>query len=137
VKYRLMDLLACPIDKTFPLKLIVFSEKTYERSLEVEGDKPVCEEYCGLNRVSVKGRSASELGCERCVKLEVVEGILICPKCLRWYPIMDEIPSLLPDELREGEKEEELEFLRRYRDRIPREVLVRGKPFNLSGELEG
>ena len=27
MKFRLLDLLACPIDKTFPLELIVLDEK--------------------------------------------------------------------------------------------------------------
>ena len=132
MKYRLLDLLACPIDKAFPLKLIVFSEKTYERTVKIERDEPLCEEYCGLNRCSVKGKTASELGCEKCVKLEVVEGLLICSSCGRWYPIEDEIPSLLPDELRD--KEDDLNFLRKHRDKVPKEVLLNGKPFNLSTE---
>ena len=55
-----MDILACPIDKYYPLELHVFEEKE-----------------------------------------EIVEGVIICPKCLRWYPIRDEIPEMLPDELRE------------------------------------
>jgi len=50
-----MDILACPIDKHYPLELHVFEEKE-----------------------------------------EIVEGVIICPKCLRWYPIRDEIPEMLP-----------------------------------------
>ena len=63
MKKKLMEILACPIDKHCPLELLVFEEKE-----------------------------------------EIVEGLIICPKCLRWYPIRDEIPEMLPDELRkEGE----------------------------------
>ena len=50
-----MDILACPIDKYYPLELHVFEE----------GE-------------------------------EIIEGVIICPKCLRWYPIRDEIPEMLP-----------------------------------------
>lgn len=91
IKRRLMDLLACPIDKYYPLELYVFEERE-----------------------------------------EIVEGLIVCPKCLRWYPIRDEIPELLPDELRN--KKEELSFLQKWKDKIPRKILLNGKPFNLSGE---
>lgn len=89
MKRRLMEILACPIDKHYPLELYVFEEKE-----------------------------------------EIVEGIIVCPKCLRWYPIRDEIPELLPDELRN--MREEIEFLKKWRDKIPEKILMEGKPFNLS-----
>ena len=59
MKRKLMEILACPIDKYHPLELHVFEEKD-----------------------------------------EIVEGIIVCPKCNRWYPIREEIPEMLPDELR-------------------------------------
>ncbi|MBS7634198.1 Trm112 family protein [Candidatus Bathyarchaeota archaeon] len=92
MKRRLMDILACPIDKYYPLELHVFEERD-----------------------------------------EIVEGIIICPKCLRWYPIRDEIPEMLPDELRG--KKDELLFLRKWKDKIPEKILLEGKPFNLKGEI--
>ena len=63
-------------------------------------------------------------------KTEIVEGMLVCPKCSRWYPIKDEIPELLPDELRN--KRRELPFLRKWKDKIPERIESEGKPFNLS-----
>ena len=51
-------------------------------------------------------------------KEEIVEGVIICPKCLRWYPIRDEIPEMLPDELRE--EKDELPFLRAAPGRLTR-----------------
>ena len=89
MKRRLMEILACPIDKYHPLELHVFEEKD-----------------------------------------EIVEGIIICPKCLRWYPIRDEIPEMLPDELRE--KRDEIQFLKKWRRKIPQKILREGRPFNLS-----
>jgi uncharacterized protein YbaR (Trm112 family) len=83
-----MDILACPIDKFYPLALHVFEEKE-----------------------------------------EIVEGVIICPKCQRWYPIRDEIPEMLPDELRE--EKDELPFLRKWKNKFPKEILLTGKPFNL------
>ncbi len=62
-------------------------------------------------------------------KEEIVSGILICRECLRWYPIIDEFPCLLPDDLRD--KEEDIAFLKKWKDKIPREILEKGKPFNL------
>ncbi len=84
-----MEILACPIDKHYPLELYVFEEKE-----------------------------------------EVIEGMIICPKCLRWYPIKDEIPEMLPDELRD--EKEELSFLRKWHDKVPQRILLEGRPFNLS-----
>lgn len=83
-----MDILACPIDKYYPLELHVFEEKD-----------------------------------------EIVEGLMLCPKCLRWFPIRDEIPEMLPDELRE--KKEEVSFMRKWENKIPNKILAEGKPYNL------
>ena len=88
-----MDILACPIDKQYPLELHVFEEKD-----------------------------------------EIVEGMIICPKCQRWYPIRDEIPEMLPYELRE--EKDELPFLRKWKSKTPRNILAEGKPFNLKAEAK-
>ena len=91
MKRKLMELLACPIDKQHPLELHVFEEKDEE----------------------------------------VVEGLIVCPKCLRWYPIREEIPELLPDELRK--QNEDLPFLKKWKDKVPSQIVAEGKPFNLKG----
>ena len=91
MKRKLMEILACPIDKYYPLEIYVFEEKE-----------------------------------------EIVEGIIVCPKCLRWYPIKDEIPEMLPDELRN--KKEDMEFLKKWREKIPEKILTEGKPFSLKNE---
>ena len=89
MKKRLVDILACPIDKGYPLELNVFEETE-----------------------------------------EIASGIITCPKCSRWYPIIDEIPHMLPDDLRE--EKEDLAFLRKWKEKIPQKVLTEGKPFKLS-----
>ncbi len=64
--------------------------------------------------------------------VEVDAGLLVCPECGRWYPVgsaVETIPELLPDDLREEERD--LAWLERWRDRVPASVLERGKPFNL------
>lgn len=64
--------------------------------------------------------------------VEVEEGLLRCPKCGRWYPIgsaVESIPELMPDNLRESERD--LHWLAKWRDKVPEEVLREGKPFTL------
>ena len=61
---------------------------------------------------------------------EIAEGIIICPKCHRWYPIRDEIPEMLPDDLRE--KDKDIEWMQKWSELIPSEIIKNGKPFNLS-----
>jgi len=88
LKKRLMDILACPIDKAYPLELHVFEEAD-----------------------------------------EIVSGIIICSKCNRWYPIIDEIPHMLPDDLRE--EKEDVAFLQKWKEKIPQNTLAEGRPFKL------
>ncbi|MDH7563717.1 MAG: Trm112 family protein [Candidatus Bathyarchaeota archaeon] len=88
MKRKLMDMLACPIDKYHPLELYVFDEKN-----------------------------------------EIEEGLIACPKCLRWYPIREAIPEMLPDELRK--ENDDLPFLEKWKEKFPEKILLRGKPFCL------
>lgn len=58
------------------------------------------------------------------------EGLLFCPECSRWYPIgsaVESIPELMPDELREEDKD--LEWLKKWRAVVPEKILKNGKPF--------
>ncbi len=41
----------------------------------------------------------------------IIEGVLYCSDCSRFYPIIDEIPIMLPDELRD--KKQDIEFLKK------------------------
>lgn len=131
MKYRLMDLLACPYDKTFPLELRILEVRKYEERTLSFKKKPACELFCAF-----KGRKVEELqgdpGCDECIKFEVAEGVLRCPTCNRWYPIIDEIPILLPDEMRD--KHDDLEFLKKYESRLSRDVLEEGRPWNLGSQ---
>lgn len=84
-----LDLLACPIDKDYPLEL-------YE--LAVRGD-------------------------------EISDGLLYCTKCGRYYPIVEEIPIMLPDELRKVK--DDLEFLKKWQEKLPDKVIKQGNPWHL------
>jgi uncharacterized protein YbaR (Trm112 family) len=89
MKPSLMEILACPMCKSYPLDLDVFLEQD-----------------------------------------EVVEGIIHCQKCNRWFPIIDEIPYMLPDELRDGK--DDIPFLKKWHARFPQKILDSGVPFNSS-----
>ena len=85
----LMDILACPIDKNFPLELHGIKEKDDVIS----------------------------------------EGALFCSKCSRFYPIIEEIPILLPDELRD--KKLEMEFLTKNKKNLPDKIITKANPWHL------
>jgi uncharacterized protein YbaR (Trm112 family) len=87
MRRKLLDILACPICKYYPLELYVFEEKD-----------------------------------------EINEGLMVCTSCGRWYPILEDIPRMLPDELRDGKDETVL--MKKWRQQFPEKVLKEGKPFN-------
>ena len=89
MKKSMLDILACPIDKHYPLELF---------DVNSEADN-------------------------------VIEGILFCTKCNRYYPIKEEIPVMLPDELRK--RHEDLDFLQKWQSRIPEKVIKQGNPWHL------
>ena len=60
---------------------------------------------------------------------EISEGIITCSSCSRWYPIIEEIPHMLPDELRDAN--EDRAFLKKWREKIPENTLKDGKPFKI------
>lgn len=85
----MLDILACPIDKHYPLELF---------EVKAEGDI-------------------------------VVDGALVCTDCNRYYPIIDEIPVMLPDDLRN--RNEDVEFLTKFKDRLPDKIVKTGRPTHL------
>jgi uncharacterized protein YbaR (Trm112 family) len=86
---KLMDILACPIDKHFPLELV---------------------------ELTVKGEIISE-------------GTIFCSKCSRYYPIIEEIPIMLPDELRD--KNQDIDFLKRNQPNLPEKITKKASPWHL------
>ena len=85
----MLDILACPIDKSHPLELFEIKEK--------EG--------------------------------VVLEGALFCQKCSRYFPIIEEIPIMLPDELRD--KKQEMEFLKNNKNNLPEKIITKANPWHL------
>ena len=64
---------------------------------------------------------------------EVMEGILHCPSCKRWYPITEGIPVFYRDEDR---KPSDRHILEGYSTVIPAEILSDGRPYNAAGDQE-
>jgi uncharacterized protein len=89
MKRKLLDILACPIDKHYPLELF---------EINSEDDT-------------------------------IVDGALFCTECNRFYPITDEIPVMLPDDLRN--KSEDIDFLTKFREKLPEKIVRQGKPVRL------
>jgi len=86
---KLLEILACPIDKHYPLEL-------FENKLDGE---------------------------------KITEGALYCKECSRFFPIIDEIPIMLPDELRD--KKQDIEFLKRNTKELPEKIITQALPWHL------
>ena len=85
----MVDILACPIDKNYPLELFEINKKNDSIS----------------------------------------EGVLFCSKCSRFFPIIEEIPIMLPDELRD--KKQEIEFLKNNKGNLPEKITAKSNPWHL------
>lgn len=129
MRYWGVDYLKCIYCGNYPLKLIVLDSSREEvdtTGLEV----PLCRNYCSyVGEEVIRGR---EYPCRECISIGIREAVLYCSKCSRWYPVVDGILHMLRDNKRRESAEKE--FLRKWRERLPREVLLEGKPFNLLSE---
>jgi len=94
----MLDLLACPIDKHYPLELYEITTRE--------------DDYGGQEKTKV-----------------IIDGVLFCSKCFRFYPVVEEIPVLLPDELRE--RQNDIGFLQKWRDKLPAKIINQGNPWHL------
>jgi uncharacterized protein len=86
---KMLEILACPIDKHFPLEIF-------------ESD------------------SKDQI---------ILEGAIYCVKCSRFYPIIEEIPIMLPDELRD--KNSDIEFLKKNLSSLPEKITRHAAPWHL------
>ncbi len=59
----------------------------------------------------------------------IVEGALYCTDCSRFFPIIEEIPIMLPDELRD--KKQDLEFLKINQEKITEKIIKQASPWHL------
>ncbi|MGZ5511096.1 MAG: Trm112 family protein [Nitrososphaeraceae archaeon] len=132
MKKHMLDILACPIDKNYPLELIELNVKDLEKEFLKENNHPINNEEEQKN--SIKKNNRDKVNQENEIMdnkkvIVIIDGILYCKKCSRFYPIIDEIPIMLPDELRE--KEKDLQFLKKWKDCIPEDILKNSNPWHL------
>lgn len=59
----------------------------------------------------------------------ISEGALFCSKCSRFFPIVEDIPIMLPDELRD--KSMEMEFLKKNKNLLPEKIVKEANPWHL------
>ena len=136
---KLLDILVCPFDKVSSLELFQFKAKTLpnnptssannigsESKNSTTNQKENDQELKDIN-TNTKDPSVSELDMEFPEIIE--EGLLLCRTCLRFYPITEEIPIILPDELRD--KKKDLEFLKTWNEAIPKDLLKNLKPWTI------
>ena len=86
---KMLDILACPLDKHHPLEIF-----------EVDSKEEI-----------------------------ILEGALYCIKCSRFYPIIEEIPIMLPDELRD--KKQDIDFLQKNQKKLPEKIIKQASPWHL------
>jgi uncharacterized protein YbaR (Trm112 family) len=86
---KMLEILACPIDKYFPLEIFELNSKDQT----------------------------------------VLEGVIYCTKCSRFYPIIEEIPIMLPDELRN--KNQDIKFLKKNQSLLPEKITRHASPWHL------
>lgn len=129
MRLRLLDLLACPHCRHFPLTHYVFEKNIEEAQLP---DKPpLCELYCAYVGERIENYKNTP-PCHECIKLDVVSGILICTSCGSWYPIIDSIPRMLPPGHPVRSDKQYVKVLSRFRNMIPEEY--RAKILGEGGE---
>lgn len=101
---RLVDLLQCPYDCSFPLDLHVVAQEKVRNNLRI--DKVFCRQYCAYKNGVLPSCMPTLGDCQECFRNEIIQALLICPSCKRWFPVTEGIPSLMPDELRPGREGE-------------------------------
>lgn len=89
MRKKMLEILACPIDKHHPLEL----------------------HEC---------KAADDV---------VSEGALYCAKCSRFFAITEEIPIMLPDDLRDRQRE--TEFLKKNAEKLPEKITRQANPWHL------
>ncbi len=81
----LLEILACPMCKG-------------DLEYKLKEDFYYCKS-CDIRYYKIKKLEK----CPKCnSELDIIKGeVLICKNCKRWYPVIDDIPHMLPDELRD------------------------------------
>jgi len=128
-----LDILVCPFDKVSSLELIVFkihlnSSTESSRSSSLTDQDAITKD--GVNMETNKTNHQDGPITTSALSSEIIqEGLLLCRTCMRFYPITEEIPIILPDELRD--KKNDIQFLKTWKESIPNDLLKNLKPWTL------
>jgi uncharacterized protein YbaR (Trm112 family) len=117
MRKSLLEILACPIDKHSPLELFEINvHSTNKSSIDNQDENGIMQDELTYNHTSYEN-------------VIIKDGVLFCSRCSRFFPIIDEIPIMLPDELREREKD--LQFLLEWETKLPSKILDHGVPWHI------
>ncbi|EFD92898.1 MAG: protein of unknown function DUF343 [Candidatus Parvarchaeum acidophilus ARMAN-5] len=115
MEYNLIDMIACPVCKGDSFSVIIIDKN---------------EDY---NTGYVRAVTNNKQNEEKDIKA-IKNGILLCKSCERWYPIINNVYTLLPDSYRNENNDKK--FLIKYKTKIPDTIINNGKPFNIKTENE-
>ena len=114
VRYYHLELLACP--ECGNTRLLVYALAEKEKTGPPEPSKVKCRRWCYLY-----DRPAATVPLKSCIRTcmmrEIEEGLIVCTRCGRWYPIVDSIPVMMDDKYRDLDRDRE--FAERVRDALP------------------
>jgi uncharacterized protein YbaR (Trm112 family) len=125
---RMLDILVCPFDKYSTLELYEFNTRNIEKNngnliIEPKPQNIKLEE-------SIENKSENSLkDIPPDDNIIIEEGVLFCNTCNRFYPIVEEIPIILPDELRD--KDKDIEMLKKWSDSLPDKIIKEALPWHL------
>jgi uncharacterized protein YbaR (Trm112 family) len=132
---KLLEILVCPFDKVSSLELIEFKPVSDPQQQEITTDKnetkkvestlpesKIVDTEDSNSKENNAGTTAEPGGI-------VEEGLLLCRACFRFYPIIEEIPIILPDDLRD--KKKDLEFLNKWISSLPQDLRSNLKPWTI------
>ena len=119
MKYRLMDLLACPLDKDWPLKLEIIEQTKDKEHLSPPNANSktgvVCNFYCHFKNfflintddkgieeekpLELISQNVNFKDCKECFQIEIQKGRIICTReHSHIYEIKEGIPVMLTSE---------------------------------------
>ena len=101
MKYNFLDFISC-IHCQSPL--ICFPFETVGRRND-KGFIHFCESWCVVHRQALGPSFPPSEECNLCHQQEIKEGLLVCSTCDSFYPVINFIPEILPDSLRDEERE--------------------------------
>ena len=94
MRIYMLDLLVCPKCDHFPLD--VDSSQLVDANLNMKIEQP-CTIYCAYNKTYLSEMQTNP-ECNRCTRLQIHEGEIICPNCHSIYHIRDRIVDFSTEE---------------------------------------